>query len=121
MSPSCRRPAHSASPLKRPNAARTARLLQLEVPLHHPEVHRPAIARDPIMLRLLGPPAVVEPHLGDVARALELEADLGPDPLVVRAGELELEGLSGLASLDDRAPVVLWPEREPVLRAEPGL
>jgi len=97
------------------------RLAILEITPQHPELHRPAVARYAIVLGLGRPPPMIEVDLRDSTVGREPKADSRPEPLLVRARELELEFPLGLAPRHCRPPVVPGPEPELIFGVEPRL
>src|SRR6185436_20061315 len=85
---------------------------EFQVAFHDPEIHRPAVAGNPVMVVVLRPPKVVKPDLGGCARTFQLEADPGALPVFIGASDFQLERLARLGAGHLRPPIVFGSEPE---------
>src|SRR5206468_12155946 len=64
---------------------------ELEVPLENPEIHRPAVARGPVVGIAFRPTQVMEADGGPVPLALQYKSDARSVPVGIGPRHLELE------------------------------
>src|SRR5436190_7433760 len=87
-------------------------LAVLEKASQHAEIHRPAVAGDPIVLVRARPPHVMKAEPGAAVACLEPEADPRVHPVAVGVHYLELEFGARHKARHPRPPVVLGSEPE---------
>ena len=90
------------------------RLAVLDVSPEYPQVKRPAVTGDAVMLVCLWPAAVIEPHLRSASRGLELEADAGSEPVRIGSCHAELECDARLRPRNLGTPLIVGTEVEVV-------
>src|SRR6201988_456335 len=92
----------------------------LDVALENPQVHRPAVAGDAVMLVQPRPAGVMKAHLGSTRDRRELKAYPRSFTIIVGFRQLQLELLERPVFGDTADPVVLWSKPERIVRTALG-